>query len=295
MRRVILLLLLLGVSGWLGLRHYRQQKRLYQQLEQLTAVLTSENDRVAKEAKNAVKGIEAKVDKNNNQSADVALLRHAEELQTQANQLIATLRAYSTQLRLSTDNPAAPAPLQQPGTAVGPVLGAGTTRRQLFQQQLDTYATTLHHLSLAEAAPLTGLTFEANTPVAEALADLCQLENTVLVRQTRSLQRLAKAVRVQEWLTHLLITATAESSVVAPGDTYRAQLRLVGYFSAAELKMVMTCNGQPVSAGPDGTGLVRFRAPTLPGPATWTGTIRINQYGRDTTFKVTVPYRVARH
>ncbi len=33
---------------------------------------------------------------------------------------------------------------------------------------------------------------------------------------------------------------------------------------------------------------------TRPGPATWTGTIRLNHYGRDTTFRVTVPYRVAR-
>jgi hypothetical protein len=58
--------------------------------------------------------------------------------------------------------------------------------------------------------------------------------------------------------------------------------------------MQLTCNGRPVPIAPNGTGLVSFRAPTRPGPATWTGTIRLNQYGRDTTFRVTVPYRVAR-
>ena len=88
--------------------------------------------------------------------------------------------------------------------------------------------------------------------------------------------------------------ATAVSNVVAPGGSYRAQFGLVSYFSAQELTMRMNCNGQPVPTNAQGVGLVSFRAPARPGPAQWTGTIRLQSNGRDTTFKVTVPYRVAR-
>jgi len=62
----------------------------------------------------------------------------------------------------------------------------------------------------------------------------------------------------------------------------------------------MTYNGSPLSVGPDGHGKVEFTA--RPGAfdqagnakANWTGSIRLNQNGRDTTFKVTVPYTVTK-
>lgn len=55
----------------------------------------------------------------------------------------------------------------------------------------------------------------------------------------------------------------------------------------------MRCNGRPVPVDENGLGQVRFQAPWKPGPATWTGSITFVQNGRDTTFKVLVPYRVA--
>jgi len=116
----------------------------------------------------------------------------------------------------------------------------------------------------------------------------------MLARQAQILQHIAQATANPYWPTRLVATASAESNVVAPGATYRAELGLVSYYPADKLKMHMTCNGQPVPIGSDGIGQASFRAPTRPGPATWTGAIRLNQNGRDTTFKVTVPYRVAR-
>lgn len=292
MRRLAILLLLLGAGGWAALHSYRQQSSLHQQLEQLTAVLTVENDRVAKETQNTIKGIQAATAKNRNQPADIALLRRAEGLQACVNDLVTMLRDSGGHLRAGNRNSPPLRHLSISATEL--VLGQGTSRRQAIEQQLATYLDSLRELSRATAAPFLVPVFDNTTPVIDALADLSQLESEVLNRQTKALKRIAKTVGARSAIAHPLVTATAESNVVAPGDTYRAQLGLVGYVSANELRMHMACNGHAVPTTPEGTGLVRFRAPTYPGPATWTGTIRINQNGRDTTFRVTVPYRVAR-
>jgi hypothetical protein len=291
MRRFILFLLLAGAAGWAALRHYRQQNRLHQQLAQLTAVLAVENERVSSTAEGTIKGIEAAVAKNNRQPADLLLLRRAEALQACVNQLAATVQATGAQLRRATSNRET-LPLQHPGAA----LGTGAPRWPTLGRRLASYADTLRQLGLwqARAAPLQAPNFASNTPVAEALADLTRLESEILACQTHALQNIGKRVGAPRWVAHPLAVATAHSSVVAPGDTYRAELGLVGYFSAHEVKMQLACNGRLVPIAPDGTGLVRFRAPARPGPATWTGTIRLNSNGRDTTFRVTVPYRVAR-
>jgi hypothetical protein len=295
MRRTLLLLLLVGVASWAALHHYRQQVRLHQQLAQLLEVLTTENDQVSHTADGTIKGIEAAVIKNNNQPADLALLRRAEALQASTKYLVEALRTTGDHLRRATGNKEAQ-PLQHPGTAIGAAMAPGTPHWQALGRRLASYADTLRQFGLwqTQAAPLQATTFADNTPVAEALADLTRLESEILACQTHALQSLGKGVGASRWVSHPLAIATATSNVVAPGDTYRAELGLVGYFSANEVKMQLTCNGRPVPIAPNGTGLVSFRAPTRPGPATWTGTIRLNQYGRDTTFRVTVPYRVAR-
>lgn len=295
MRRILLLLLLAGAAGWVALRHHRQQSRLHQQLSQLTAVLAVENERVSHVAEGTIKSIEAAVAKNNRQPTDIALLRRAEALQASVGQLLNNLQSTGNQLRRATGNQEA-RPLQHPGRAIGAVLGTGTARWPAFGRRLASYADTLRQFDLlpAPAPALRVPGFSASTPVAEALADLTRLESEILACQTHALQRIGKRVGAKRWLSHPLAVATAQTNVVAPGGTYRAQLGLVGYFSANELRMQMACNGLPVPADSAGVGQVRFRAPTRPGPATWTGTIRLNQNGRDTTFRITVPYRVAR-
>ncbi len=92
--------------------------------------------------------------------------------------------------------------------------------------------------------------------------------------------------------------ASAESNTVAAGTKYKGELFLTA--SASGLNPSMTLNGSPLPVGPDGKGKVEFTA--RPGnfdkdgnaKSTWTGTIRFKQNGRDTTFKVTVPYTVTK-
>jgi hypothetical protein len=295
MRRILFLLLLAGAGGWVALHHYSQQGRLHQQLVQLTAVLMAENDRVSINAENTIKSIEAAMLKNNRQPTDVALLRRAKELQARVNQLLKTLRASGDQLCLTTANKTN-RPLRHPSAAIGADWAADAPQQQALARQLAAYAHTLrrYRVADAQAASLAAPAFAGSMPVVEALADLTRLESEVLACQTHALQRIGQRVGAPRWLSHPLVVATAQANVVAPGDTYRAQLGLVSCFSANEVKMQMTCNGRPVPTDSAGVGQVRFRAPTRPGPATWTGTIRLSQNGRDTTFRVTVPYRVAR-
>jgi hypothetical protein len=295
MRRFSFLLLLAGAAGGAALHYCRQQAQLHQQLGQLTELLSTENNQASRDADGTVKGMAAAAEKNRNQPADLLLLRRAHSLQAHVQQLATMLQTGSEQLRRATGNKEA-LPLQHPGAAIGTALSAVALHRPTLARRLAAYADTLRRLALLDPnmPALQAPALEATTPVAEALADLTRLESEILACQAHALQRLSQRVGTRRGRAHPLAIATAASNVVAPGATYRAQLGLVDYFSARELNMQLACDGRPVPTGPDGTGLVRFRAPTRPGPATWTGTIHLNQYGRDTTFRVTIPYRVAR-
>jgi len=283
----LLILLLLGINVWVGLRYYRQQSRLHAQLAQLTAVLNTENDKLARSAEYVIKGIEANVARNRNQPAEVAVLRRAEEVLYRTKQLTDTLRTTGNRLRLATGNAVAPSPLRHPQAPAG-------ATHQAIRQHIAACLDTLYRLAPITEARLAGPALTKDTPMVEALADLSQLESKALASQIHLLKRLAGRVSNTTLKPHLQAAATAQSNTVAPGDTYRAQLLVLASFTPTKAPLSMTCNGRPVPIDPAGTGLVRFRAPTRPGPATWTGTIRLNQNGRDTTFKVVVPYRVAR-
>jgi type II secretory pathway pseudopilin PulG len=295
MRHLLLLMLLAGAAGWVAIRYYRQQNQLHQQLEQLTAVLLVENNFASRAADNAIKKIEEDAARNRNQPTDMVLVHRAEALQARAKHLVEALRTTGDQLRRATGNPGAQ-PLQHLGALIGTALSPNASHRQALAHQTTAYADTLRLLKLLDtkAPSLQSPVFEYDTPMTEALTDLARLESEVLAQQAYALQRLSAGVGARRLLTYPLAIATAASNVVAPGNVYRAHLGLVGYFSANQLKMKMTCNGRPVPLTPTGIGLVRFHAPTRPGPATWTGTIRINSNDRDSTFRVTVPYRVVR-
>jgi hypothetical protein len=295
MRR-LLLLLLLGAGSGAALRSYHQQKQLHQELAYLTRVLTVENDLAHHTAQNTLKSLAEAAAKNQNQPADLARLRCARALHAGASQLVAALRTSGDQLRRAATGNQESGPLQHLRTPIGAVLAPPAPPRQALERLLAAYAQLLWQADPAATAdPLRLPALEQATPLADALADLSQLESEVLARQTHALQRLGQVIGARRWPSHPLATATAVSQVVAPGGSYRAQLGVVSYFSAKELAMRMSCNGQPVRISPQGVGLVSFRAPTRPGPATWMGTIRLHSHGRDTTFKVRVPYRVARH
>jgi len=292
MRLFIFLPVLAAMVG-MGYFYQQQQHKLEAQLQQLDYALVLENKRQVNEANGTLKYIEAEVAKNYNAPAAKQMLRHADALHACVQALLDTLQANRAQLLCATANPAAPAILLHPG-ATGPMaqlLGQGTSHYLALRRQLATCADTLRQFSAISTSALQLPSF-SNLSVLDALTSITQLESDVLTAQASALRRLSRAVGPQQLFACPVAIGTAESNIVAPGDTYHAQLLLVE--SLTGLPMKMFCDGRPVSVGPDGMGLVRFKAPTRPGPATWTGTICFKQYGHNTTFQVTVPYRVAR-
>lgn len=282
----------LGAGSYLGYRQHQAQAQLGQLLQQLNATLATQNNEAAKQAEQTLRGIEEKVAKNRNQPAELAVLHRAQALSHRVQGLCDTLRRLPQLLRRAAGEPAAPSPLRQPEAtaAVAQLLGRGTRGQRALHQQLAACADTLRWLGPAEFAPLTAPAFDG-LPTTEALAALTQLEAQVRAGEARTLRHLARPLGAPSIPTRFVAAATAERATVAPGATYRARLLVVKSLFTVATRMY--CDGRPVPVGPDGVGTVRFRAPTKPGPASWTAVIRLNQNGRDTTFVARVPYRVA--
>jgi len=289
--RFLLLLALLAAAAVVGYRCQQQQSRLEIQLQQLDYALNLANNRQAGEAVGTLKLIEAEVAKNRNTPTDRQVLRRANVLHTCVIALLDTLRANRIRLRRATGNAATPALLRHSGVTdpVARLLGRGTRQQQLLSCQVASCADTLRQLGFPSPFQLPDFT---DMPVLDALSSFTQLESDLLTVQASALQQLTRTLETCQLSTRPAAIALAEANVVAPGDTYRARLLLIE--SIAGLPTQMSYNGRLIPVGPTGIGLVRFRAPTRPGPATWTGTIRLDYNGRDSTFKVTVPYRVAR-
>lgn len=263
--------LLSAISGsWYW--QQRQEAQLLAALAPLTQTLEAVNVRARHMATLALKQLEETVAKNRNQPRDLAVFAAATHLHAQASQLLAMLQAQRSVFRHNALNP-------------------GAAAQQQVQRQLAAYALTLQQLPTPDSLALPAFHW-GQAPVVAMLADLTHLENLVLDSETQAIRQLTRTVGVRSVPSRLVAVATAESAVVAPGDTYRAHLFLLK--SLVPQSLHMYCNGQAVPVGTDGTGYVRFRASVHPGPATWTGTIRLHQNGRDTTFTVRVPYRVAR-
>ncbi|MGI4761626.1 MAG: hypothetical protein ACRYF0_13025 [Janthinobacterium lividum] len=289
----LLLLAGLGAGGYLGYRQHQAQEELVKLLQQLDETLTAQNDEAAKQAREALRGIEETIAKNRNQPTELAVLHRAQALSSRVQTLCDTLRSVQQRLRRAAGGSATPGPLRQPEAtaAVAQLLGSGTQGQRALHQQLAACAATLRRLGPAVPAQLTEPPF-AGLPAVECLAALTQLEAQVRASEARTLRHLSRPLGASRLPTRFVAAATAERATVAPGDTYRARLLVVKSLSTVATRMY--CNGHPVPISPDGVGLVRFRAPTKLGPASWTAAIRLNQNGRDTTFVVRVPYRVAR-
>lgn len=275
------------------------------------------NDKVGKANSGSVKSIQAQVEKNHNQPGDVAVLTKAQAVRAETQQLVAYLRGLRHTL---TSVEAAPSvdQLADRRTVAAALLSSG--RADSLQGRLSRYSAHLRpYLKLRTellpstdwadeqgpalaAAPLPGQRFAdfyfRDATTGEALAALAQQEAHVLRLESEALSNLSLTVGSSN-LTFDTIGAyaSAESSTVAEGQTYRAEMFLTA--SASALKARMTLNGQPLQVGPDGKGQVVFTAPPLPPgqnrrTAYWAGSVAIRYHGRDTTFRVKVPYTILR-
>jgi gliding motility-associated protein GldM len=137
------------------------------------------------------------------------------------------------------------------------------------------------------------------TPLVAALAVLAQKEAQVLNYEADVLQNLAGKVGADIIkFDKLQGVARAESRTVAAGTKYSAEMFITA--SSSALTPTMTYGGRPVKVDADGRGRVEFVAQAGNydkdgnSKQTWTGQIKINTNGRDTTFTVKEDYIVAK-
>jgi type II secretory pathway pseudopilin PulG len=287
------LLLVATATGYASWQQHREQTQLDQQLEQLSQLLMAANDNANHAAGNTLRKMSSTVASNRNQPQEMAVLRDAEALRARTTGLLNALQALRFKLFLSTGKPGSSAVLayRDEKSTLARLFGPGSPAHDKLQQQLAAYEHLARQVYPSDSLRLPAPAFE-EVPAVAALADLTQLERDVLALESRVLQHLAQRLATLDLRTQVVAVASAESNRVAPGDTFRAQLGLIKSLSGPSVSM--TCNGQPIAIGPDGAGIVSFIVPTKPGPANWRGTIHAKVAGRDTTFQVRVPYRVAR-
>jgi gliding motility-associated protein GldM len=285
--------------------------------------LTDVNGKTETAADNTVKGIEAAVAKNRNQASDVAVLKKSQEIRDETKKVIDYISEVRDKLYTATENAKGNNDYKnmsaEDKVAITMLGGKQDGLAYPMQKRLNDYAQYVKQF-VPDAQPLAldakddtriapsseqkhknfaELNFE-NTPVVAALAVLSQKETEVLKYQADALQKQAEKVGAKTIVFDKLgAFASAESNTVAAGTKYKAELFLTA--AASGLKQNMTYNGSALSVDPKTNhGKIEFTA--RPGnfdaagnaKANWTGTIRINQNGRDTTFKVTVPYTITK-
>ena len=285
------------------------------------------NDKTDVAAQGTIKGIEAAVIKNRNQPKDLAVLKESEEIRAKTKAMIAYLRDVRDKLVVATGNAKGATEYKDPSAdnKVMPAMIGGKKNGLAYplKTELNKYATYIKaYVPNATPLALDGkedprianskettthdqrnkdfaeLNFE-NTPLVAALAVLSQKETEVLKYEADALQKQSEKVGAKTIVFDKIgAFASAESNTVAAGTKYKAELFLTA--SASSIHPTMTLNGSSIGVGPDGHGKVEFMA--RPGAfnkdgvatASWSGTIRFNQNGRDTTFQVKVPYMVTK-
>ena len=297
-RLFLSLLLLLGLGlaavGVATYRQHGQQVRLATQLQALDDVLQVENKYASRVNKNTLAALRVKVARAQNPPAGVRQLDTARAFETRAQALLARLAERRAALLKAQEEAPFIQHLTDPDAAavVAGQLGPAAVARPELARQLRNFTASQRRLHSTGSPPGLLLPATARLPLPAALAALTRLQSQVLLAESQVFKHINSQVVTNQLESRLLAVATADRAVVAPGDTYRARLFLVQSFIGLNPRMY--CNGQPIPIGPDGAGQVRFRAPTRPGPAAWTGTVRLNYNGRDTTFQTLVEYRVAR-
>ncbi|MBC6991470.1 MULTISPECIES: type IX secretion system motor protein PorM/GldM [Hymenobacter] len=282
--------------------------------------LSSINNKVSTANEGTVKGIQAQVEKNRNQAADVNVLKQSEEIRERTKQMLAYMSEVREKLLTATENKNKSEYKNMSAedkvaiTMLGPSRNGEAYKMKdelnKYSAYIKQYVPNAPALALdAKEDPMVTeqsqrsknfaeLNFE-NTPLVAALAVLSQKEAEVLKYESDALAEQSRKVGGNIIVFDKVgAFASAESNTVAAGTKYKAELFLTA--SASNLRPSMTLNGSPLQVGPDGHGKIEFTA--TPGgfdaagnaKKQWTGTIRFKQNGRDTTFKVNVPYTVTK-
>lgn len=299
-----LALLAAVLIGYAYTQYRNRQAVQWAQLQALDDALAGLNAQAQKANDDAMRRMQYTVEANHNQPREVELLNAAKEVQDRTRQLLGSLQACREQLLRQTGNHNSAEQLRSPTAEVTLSPEQTDAQTSSVEARFGAYvryiraipgrvlhpADSLRQPTPAIPAPLAPLSF-GKQPIGVALTTLTQLEADVFAYEALALEWLSQPLGARRVPRTMAAVATAETNVVAPGATYKAQLYLVNNLYGPGISM--SCNGQPIAVAPNGMGEVRFRAPAHTGAAAWLGTVRVRYQGRDSTFTVRVPYRVA--
>lgn len=308
-------LLLTGITGAAAVAHRRQQAVIRTRFEQLNYHIARYNQVTARQVGSSVRQIGYYVCQNHNMVRDQEILRQSQQILLRTQATIDSIRTLRQQLLTATGNHATGA-LQHPDAAgaVAKWMQNGATKR--LQKQLDEYVVFIKAWvpdagsptqarpdwkKLVRGSNWFGQFYFGHSSVAAALANLTRFE--ALLRQyERDALRLqsAKVGSTLVVFDKISVMAVPAAETVAPSTIYRAQLSLSAAAHGMRIRAVRA-NGQPGTIDEaQGRGLVSFTVPAWqPGQpdtvrAQWQGELVTQGCGRDTTWRLTVPYLIVK-
>ncbi|GAA3972335.1 hypothetical protein [Hymenobacter antarcticus] len=83
----VVVITILGLGAWGAWQHRQEQRRAWLTLRLLDTTLQAENEQAKERAANTVRGIRVAVVRNLNQERDQVVLRQAEKIRDQTNEL----------------------------------------------------------------------------------------------------------------------------------------------------------------------------------------------------------------
>ena len=291
-----------------------------QSLQQSVEIATSNNDKV-------LEGIKQQVVKNGNRADDTETLNKAKKVREMTNEL----KEFLAKMRQGI--------IEKSGgyTDEGKLAGAKDYQKQMtytlgeadsksgiaydLEERMNNYAAELSEMGdsldidkMAKSASeipqfkddsdqknkdFARLNFD-HTPTVACLAVMSQFKQEVTQVEGRALEYFAKQVGAAiPKFDKIIAVANAESSVVAAGTPYKANLFLAASSSTARPTMTTNAPGG-VKVNSEGVGEIEF----VPkggkynksgmSERTWTGNITLTLPTGDTTFRVEQPYKVAK-
>ncbi|MBK0404277.1 gliding motility protein GldM [Adhaeribacter sp. BT258] len=269
---------------------------------------------------NVTKGIEAAVTKAGNRAADKKVVDDANQVRTKTAEIITYLEATRKKLVDASggmENGQYKDPNAEDKVAnimIGPNKNGEAYKMKdklnQYASFMKAYNPTVPKLAIdAKEDPVASkdvnskgkdfaeLNFEA-TPLTAALAVIAQKESEILKYEADALSTLASKVGADIIkFDKIFAMARAESKTVAAGTKYKADMFIAA--SSNAITPIMTYQGRPVKVE-NGLGKIEFTAQAGAydkegiSKQSWTGQIRINNNGRDTTFTLKEEYFVAK-
>lgn len=310
---IVTLVLLLSVGGWYYTR-YLPSTSLIEKFIIVNSALEHSLSNLQKDSDQGLQSLKRDVKRSGNTREGLENIKRAELLKKRTVEMLGDIDKIKQKLikeggkgldpkTHTVKRPKAKLPVSR--LMVG-FIGQSNGEGYLLEKKLNAYSSWLNQeykdllaIPLPSLTKIKGVKEPQNfvhhnfwqKPVVLALAKLTQLQHQLLEDQFKVLFGLhSKTGKIDDIKFDKIYTGvSAETNVLASGDTYQATMVIAAYPS--KLNPRMTVNGKPIEVK-EGIGKVRFKTTYPLGKKTWKGTVTFKVGGRDTTFHIQKEYIV---